>query len=91
MEMVVILASLLPKICLAAPRTSNGALRTKVLPVHQGLLHGPYVYWRLRQKGVQHKYYVPMSRLAEVLEARDAFGLNVQQLATSAMDHGLAA
>jgi Family of unknown function (DUF6788) len=32
-----------------------------------GLLHGPYVYRRWREGGLQRKAYVPMKRLGEVL------------------------
>lgn len=41
-----------------------------------GLLHGPYLYWRWRENGRQRKRYIPMSRmgdaLAELQSARDA-------------------
>lgn len=32
-----------------------------------GLLHGPYLSWHWREAGRQRKHYVPMRRLAEVL------------------------
>ena len=41
---------------------------------NKGLLHGPYVYRHWREKGRQHKSYIPMSTLSEVFRVKEALG-----------------